>query len=130
VILVDTSAWIEFLRDTGSPECNEVERLLDGQIAITDPVMMEVLAGARDEAHLHQLRGLIGRAQIEHCIPADFAEGALLYRRCRVRGETVRRLFDCLIAAVAIRRSWPLLHFDADFETLARHSALEVHRAA
>ena len=130
MILVDTSAWIEFLRDTGSSACNEVDRLLGGQIAITDPIMMEVLAGARDEAHLHQLRGLIGRARTEHCTPADYAEAALLYRSCRVRGETVRRLFDCLIAAVAIRRSWPVLHCDADFETLARHTALELHAAA
>jgi predicted nucleic acid-binding protein len=130
VILVDSSAWIEFLRDTGSPTCDEVERLLGEEIAITDPVMMEVLAGARDEAHLHQLRGLLGRARIEHCIPADFAEAALLYRTCRTRGETVRRLVDCLIAAVAIRQSWPVLHHDADFEALARHTALQVHDAA
>ncbi|HEX4127418.1 MAG TPA: PIN domain nuclease [Acidimicrobiales bacterium] len=130
MILVDTSAWIEFLRDTGSPECDEVERLLDGQVAITDPIMMEVLAGARDEHHLHQLRGLMGRARMEHCTPADFAEAALLYRTCRARGETVRRLFDCLIAAVAIRRSWRVLHHDADFDTLARHTALEIHGTA
>jgi predicted nucleic acid-binding protein len=129
VILVDTSAWIEFLRDTGSRTGDEVERLLGEEIAITDPVMMEVLAGARDEAHLHQLRGLLGRARMEHCIPGDFTEAALLYRTCRTRGETVRRLLDCLIAAVAIRQSWRLLHHDADFETLARHTALQVHGA-
>jgi predicted nucleic acid-binding protein len=129
VILVDTSAWIEFLRDTGSPTCEEVERLLGEEIAITDPVMMEILAGARDEAHLHQLRGLLGRARIERCIQADFAEAALLYRTCRTRGETVRRLLDCLIAAVAIRKSWQLLHHDTDFDALARHTTLEIHGA-
>ena len=129
MILVDSSAWIEFLRDTGSPTCEEVERLLSGDIAITDPVMMEILAGARDETHLHQLRGLLGRARIEHCTPADHSEAALLYRLCRNRGGTVRRLIDCLIAAVAIRQSWPVLHQDADFDTLEHHTTLQIHRA-
>jgi predicted nucleic acid-binding protein len=45
VIVVDTSAWIEFLRDTGSPVCIAVEDLLDDEIAICDPISMEVLAG-------------------------------------------------------------------------------------
>ena len=29
MILIDTSAWVEFLRDTGSAVCNQVEALLD-----------------------------------------------------------------------------------------------------
>ena len=56
--------WIEFLRDTGSPVCIAVEDLLDDDIAICDPISMEVLAGARSEAHLAQLRGLLARAVV------------------------------------------------------------------
>ncbi len=47
MILIDTSAWIEFLRDTGSPACRAVDELLDGDIAVCDPIRMELLAGAR-----------------------------------------------------------------------------------
>ena len=50
MILVDTSAWIEFLRDTGTPVCDEVDRLLARDVAICDAIRMEVLAGARDDA--------------------------------------------------------------------------------
>jgi hypothetical protein len=128
VILVDTSAWIEFLRDTGSSTCDEVDRLLAAEIAICDPVRMEVLAGARDEAHLRQLRGLLARATLLPSGPADHEAAAALYRACRRQGETVRKLIDCLIAAVAIRESVPVLHADADFDVLARHTALQVHR--
>jgi len=38
VILIDTSAWVEFLRGTGSPVCNLVEDLLDAEIATCDAV--------------------------------------------------------------------------------------------
>ena len=61
MILVDTSAWIEFLRDTGSDVCNAVDEFLDADIAICDAIAMEVLAGARDDVHLQALRGLLGR---------------------------------------------------------------------
>jgi predicted nucleic acid-binding protein len=124
VIFIDSSAWVEFLRDTGSAVCDQVDRLLDDDIAITDPVLMEVLAGARDEHHLRDLRALLGRAQMVHCAPPDFDAAAVLYRRCRHGGETIRRLIDCLIGAVALRIAVPVLHADADFEVLARHTAL------
>ena len=129
MILVDSSAWIEFLRDTGSPVCDEVDRLLEAEIAVTEPVLMEVLAGARDDRQLHQLRGLLGRARMVHCLPGDFDAAAGLYRRCRRQGATVRRLVDCLIAAVAVREGIPLLHADADFDSLSRCTELTTHPA-
>jgi predicted nucleic acid-binding protein len=128
VILVDTSAWVEFLRGTGSPVCEELDRLLGAKIATTEPVVMEVLAGARDEKHLHQLRALLGRAELLRCQSADYLSAAQLYRQCRQRGETVRRLIDCLIGAVALRHNAPILHNDADFDVLARHAGLTLHR--
>lgn len=128
MILIDSSAWIEFLRGTQSPVCEEVERRIAGDVATTDPILMEILTGARDEHHLRQLRGLLGRARMLHCQPADYDSAALLYRRCRRRGDTVRRLIDCLIAAVAIREDLPILHADSDFDVLARHTELTTHQ--
>ena len=107
MILVDTSAWIEFLRDTGSPACLLVDELLAGEIAICDAVRMEVLAGARDESHLLSLRRLLARAVAIPTLSTDYEDAAALYRRCRREGETVRKLIDCLIASVAIRAGAP-----------------------
>jgi predicted nucleic acid-binding protein len=129
VILIDTSAWIEFLRDTGSPACGRVDELLSGAIATCDAIRMEVLAGARDEEHLHVLRRMLARARLLPLVSADYETAAGLYRTCRRKGETVRKLIDCLIAAVAIREGIPLLHADADFEVLARHTPLRTDKA-
>lgn len=129
MILVDTSAWVEFLRDTGSPVCVEVDRLLAHDMAVCDPVRMEVLAGARDEVHLRSLRGLLARATTLPTDPIDYEYAAAMYRSCRARGETVRKLVDCLIGAVAVRHDVPVLHADADYEILARHTQLSVHEA-
>ena len=126
MILVDTSAWVEFLRDTGSPICTRVDELLDGEIATCDPIRMEVLAGARDESHLNDLRRLLARASVVDLVSGDYEDAAAFYRTCRRRGETVRKLIDCLIGAVAIRADVPVLHADNDFSVLARHTPLQL----
>ena len=130
MIFIDTSAWIEFLRNTESTVCTLVGELLDSEVAICDAVRMEVLAGGRDESHLLQLRRLLARATVLPTSPTDYDEAAMLYRRCRRQGETVRKLIDCLIASTAIRAGVPVLHNDADFDVLARHTELRVYRAA
>lgn len=128
MILIDSSAWVEFLRDTGSPVCIRVDELLGGDIATCDPIRMEVLAGARDERHLSDLRRLLARASLAPTEPVDYEDAAALYRACRRDGGTVRKLIDCLIASVAIRAGAPILHADADFDVLARHTALRINR--
>lgn len=126
MILIDTSAWVEFLRDTGSPVCKRVDALLGASIATCDAVRMEVLAGARDDRHLVELRRLLARGSSISIEPADWETAAGLFRTCRRRGETVRRMVDCLIAAVAIRADVPVLQADSDFVTLARHTPLRL----
>jgi len=129
--LVDTSAWVEYLRATGSATHDAVRQLLANEepAHTTDVVVMEVLAGARDGDHRDRLRRLLARC--EHAPVAgldDFETAADLYRACRSRGEPVRALTDCLIAVVALRASLTVLHADRDFEVLARHSDLRATR--
>jgi predicted nucleic acid-binding protein len=126
VILIDSSAWIEFLRDTGSPACDRVEALVDAEIATCDPIRMEILAGARSDAHLADLRALLARATLLPTAPAHYEQAAALYRRARWSGLTVRHLRGCLIAAVAIDHGVPMLHADRDFDAICRVSPLVV----
>jgi predicted nucleic acid-binding protein len=126
--LVDTSAWVEFLRATGSPVHLRLRGLLqrDEAVATTELVVMEILAGARDDAHLDRLRrAALGRCRVlaGHGL-ADYEEAAAIYRYCRSRGATIRKFSDCLIAAVAIRAGVPLLHADQDFDQIAHHCPL------
>ncbi len=130
MILVDTSAWIEFLRATGSTAHRSVRELLDdgAELKTTEVVVMEVLAGGRDDEHLESLGRLLSRCEL---VPVeglrDYEQAASLYRRCRRAGVTVRSLTDCLIAAVALRADLVVLHSDRDFDALARHVGLVTH---
>ena len=128
MILVDSSAWIEFQRATGSAADRRLTAAIEAEelLATTGTILLEILAGARDERHAGDLRRLLDRCtflQLEE--PSDHEAAAALYRACRREGSTIRRLPDCLIAAVAIRTGASLLHQDADFEAIARHARLE-----
>lgn len=129
VVLADTSALIEYLGATGGPAHLACRSLVSsGEAALTDPVLMEVLAGAssRDVAAIRQA------AFDLHFLPVapvfDYESAAEIYRTCRSAGETVRSLMDCLVAAVAIREDVELLHDDADFDVIARHTRLRIYR--
>lgn len=129
MILVDSSAWIEFLRATGSAAHLRLRSALErgADLAGTDVVVMEILAGARDDADRHRLRRLLyGLEFLGVEGPADYERAADLYRACRAGGETPRKLSDCLIAAVAIRNDATLLCEDSDFLAIARHSPLRL----
>ena len=129
MILVDSSAWIEFLRATGSPAHLRLRAALQQGVALasTDVIVMEILAGARDEADRDRLRRLLyGQEFLAVDGPADYEAAVELYRLCRKGGETPRKLSDCLIAAVAIRNDAELLCEDADFLAIARHAPLRL----
>lgn len=127
MILADSSAWIEYLRRTESVADRRMDALLgEDAVAVTDVVLMEVLAGARDELDSIRLRRLLRRCEPFPTTPVDYEAAAQLHRACRAGGETVRKLTDCLIAAVAIRTGVRVLSADADFTVLSRHTALEL----
>lgn len=122
MILADSSAWVEYDRATGSVVDERVAELIasNGPLAVTEPVLMEVLASARDDAREVQLRGLLRRCELLTFEPvADFDGATRIYRRCRAVGVTPRGLLDCMIAAVAWRRGATLLTCDVDLDQVA-----------
>ena len=88
--IIDTSAWIEFLRGTGSRTNLKVRELIDYDAQICDPVRMELLAGARDQQHVTQLEKLLARATTIKTEPVDYDNAAAIYRACRKLGVTIR----------------------------------------
>ena len=129
MILVDSSAWIEFLRATGSQAHHRLRAALedDTALASSDVIAMEILAGARDAADRDRLRRLLyGLEFLAVEGPADYEAAAEIFRACRRGGETPRKLTDCLIAAVAIRSDAELLCADSDFAVIARHADLRL----
>lgn len=122
MILADTSAWVEFDRATHSPADVRIAQLIadDGPLVVSQPMVMEVLAGARSDARQHDLRRMLLRFELAHFdAVTDFDGATRIYRRCRQVGVTPRGMIDCMIAAVAHRRGLALLAWDADIIRVA-----------
>jgi predicted nucleic acid-binding protein len=118
MILVDTSAWIEFFRGR-EPVASMVDELLEAnEVALCGPVVTELYRGLR-AAERRKVMPLF--AACHHLDqPSSFWEDAgELGSAAGRRGATVKSL-DLLIATYALAHSVPLLSTDKDFITLER----------
>jgi predicted nucleic acid-binding protein len=133
VILVDTSAWVEYDRATGSAVDRRLTDLItrDRWIAVTEPVIMEVVAGARSDTREADLRRLLLRFELLRFDSAvDFDAAARIYRSCRRVGVTPRGIVDCMIASVAHRHSAALLALDGDLARVADVVGIDIDDAS
>ena len=133
MILVDTSAWVEYDRATDSRVDRRLSELIETSdlVAVTEPVAMEVLGCARDDRREADLGRLLRRFELLGFDPvADFDGAVRIHRRCRTVGIKPRGMVDCMIAAVAWRREATLLAHDADMDRVASVIGLRLDEAS
>jgi len=124
VILVDTSIWIDLLRNgrAGTAAKTTANHVTCGLI------LQEVLQGLPEDTISQEFRGaILIIPRLDDPLPAQvFLEAAEIYQAGRRKGYTVRSTIDCLIAAIAIRNAVPVWHKDRDFTAIARFTPLRV----
>ena len=122
--LADSSAWIDYLRDSSSPPLREF--INDSDVTHTEPDAMELLSGTRDQTELHRVaRMLQGTTLVPFDSASDFAAAAELRRRS-LRQRLRVGVVDCMIVAVASRYDVPLITKDRPQAELARSLGLRV----
>jgi predicted nucleic acid-binding protein len=133
MILLDTSALIEFLNRTNSYHDKAVESLIssDSDIAIADITLTEVLQGIRSEHDYREvLSSLMNLPVLSLKDHTSYINAADLYRKCRSKGLTIRSTVDLLIAQTAIEHYAELLHNDRDFEAISSVSSLKLYHVS
>lgn len=131
MILIDTSAFIEFLNRTGSREDVIIEHLLmdDEEVALPDLALTEILQGIRDEHEYAEVKkSLLMFPILSLAGTNSYVAAAELYRKCRKKGATVRNTVDLLVAQIAIENKATLLHNDRDFVAIAGVCDLKVYK--
>jgi predicted nucleic acid-binding protein len=123
VILVDSTVWIDLLRNCATIPVNQLRKLIDaGEAAVAPVIVQEVLQGAANAVgfgKLHAYFTAIPMSGADNAVDLHIA-AARLYARARWQGVTPRSPHDCLIAATAVEEKLLLLHDDRDFEHLAQ----------
>ena len=133
-VLVDTSVWIDHLRDRQSAAVAELASWLSDdadRILVNDVVTTELLRGVKTDADATQLQSALDKLpQAEPITRADWLLSARVYRSCRSAGLTIRSPMDCLMAAHAMRLGVAVLSIDRDFEAIASCTPLHLHALA
>lgn len=126
MILVDSSVWVDYLRNSPTPQVALLEQLLGREpIATGDLILTEVLQGCRSERQFTDTLGLLGGLEmVEIGGRAAAVEAARNLRRLRDRGITIRKTIDCLIATRCIADGYSLLYSDRDFDPFVEHLGL------
>lgn len=126
MIVVDSSVWIGHLRDRPSVAVQKLRAIESpGDILVGDLVLLEVLQGARDEAHAARIERNLRQFTLCRMLDDDLAVAAARnYRAMRRAGATVRKTIDIIIGTFCLEHGHVLLHEDSDFDLMQRHLGL------
>ncbi|MFH2220490.1 MAG: PIN domain nuclease [Pseudomonadota bacterium] len=130
MVLVDTTAWIDFFAARSSDHVAALENLIRNRedICICGIVLTEVLQGIRKDSEFKKTRDLFHSLLFLPMPYPVFLRAAEIYRGLRRKGITIRKSVDCMIASVAIENDMPLLHNDKDFEAIEEHCGLKSYK--
>jgi predicted nucleic acid-binding protein len=126
VILVDSSVWIDHLRNTITRQVSQLRSLVSSEeMLVGDLILCEVLQllSTNEEAAL--VEEALREFEIVSLVDPELAvKAASNYRFLRSRGFTVRRTIDLIIGTFCIERGHSLLHADRDFAPMERFLGL------
>jgi predicted nucleic acid-binding protein len=124
MVIVDTTAWVDYLNDVAAPHTDWLDRELDRQrLGLTDLILSEVLQGVRDEREAAETRRELLKFEVYTTGGVELAVAAARnYRALRAKGRTI----DCWIATFCLLNGHTLLHNDSDFDPFEQHLGLRV----
>ena len=120
MILVDTSVWIEVLRDRQGDVVESFRKKTYGEILVLSRfTQLELLQGAKSGGEWKLLEHYLSTQLYLEATEKTWADAARIFFELRRKGITVRSSIDCCIAQIALEHDAFLLHKDADFDRIA-----------
>jgi predicted nucleic acid-binding protein len=128
VVIVDTSAWIEFFRNGEPAVVRKVDLCLEKNlVGIGDLIYCEIMQGIKSPTERKTISALMLSLPRYDMVGFTIAEKAAEnYRLLRVKGITIRKTIDVLIATFCVESGFQLVHYDRDFNNMAPVFGLEI----
>jgi len=128
MIVVDTSAWIDYFRGIVAPHTDILDTELQKNRIITgDLIIVELLQGFRNRKEYVQARKLIETLEYRDLAGKAIAlKTAANFRLLRSKGITIRKTIDVIIATFCIENKFRLIHNDHDFDPMEKYLGLKV----
>ena len=116
--LADTSVFARLSKPAVAAAVSPL--MSQGHVAVCAPVIFELGFGARDDADYDALLSRMDAFESVPVTDGDHQRSLAIQGRLAEQGRhRAVSLVDTLVAAVAENRDLTVLHYDADFETIA-----------
>jgi len=124
MILVDTSVWIDFLKNKKSTQVTKLDNIISHDIpfGINEFIYQELLQGTKTLEEFKLLKSYLDTQKFyslknnKDC----YSEAAMRYFLCRKAGITIKSTIDMLIVQTCLSHDLALLHNDSDFDKIAK----------
>ena len=128
MVVVDSSVWIDYFNGRVTRQTDLLDSLLGRElVVIGDIILTEVLQGFRSDRDYRKAKRLLDSLIFKPMLGKEAAvKSAENYRHLRMKGVSVRKTIDVVIATFCISSNLPLLHDDRDFEPMEKHLNLKV----
>lgn len=121
MIIVDTSVWIEILRDKTGVTVKAFKQSIGSEdYVLTRFTQLELLQGSKNEKEWAILSDYLSTQYYIEASSRTWEDAARIYFELRRKGKTINSPIDCCIAQIAIETDTSLLHQDKDFEVIAK----------
>jgi predicted nucleic acid-binding protein len=130
MIVVDTSAWIDYFRGIVAPHTDTLDsQLQTNRIIIGDLIIIELLQGFKTKKEYDQARKLIEKLEYRDLVGRTIAlKSAENFRILRSKGITVRKTIDVIISTFCIENGFQIIHNDSDFDPMEKYLGLKVKK--
>jgi len=130
MVIVDTSVWIDYFNGRYNKFTEKLEDLEKKKYDIftTGIIITEILSGIRSSKDYKIIKEkLLQLPYVNLIYPSTYIESALIFKKGKKTGITIRKIIDCLIAQLAIENGLLLLHHDKNFDRIATFSKLKIY---
>jgi hypothetical protein len=126
MIMVDSSVWIDYFTGVINKQTDTLDKILGLRpIAVGDLILSEVLQGFRRDRDYEAAKTLFDELTVFEMLGKNMAlKSVENFRALRMKGITIRKTADVIIASFCIERKLPLLFSDKDFNPFVKHLGL------
>jgi predicted nucleic acid-binding protein len=117
-VLIDTSVWIAYFRNTSAELCESVETMMsDAEICVPNIVLAELLQGSKSEREIRTIESFLGTFTIVDQGEDSWVNAGKLAYELRKKGKAVN-LADCYIAVIANEQGCSIFTLDEHFKDI------------
>jgi len=125
-VLIDTSVWIAFFRNT-SPELSEkVDKLIsNAEVCVPQIVIAELIQGSKSDREITTIESFVDAFTIVGQTEDTWVEAGKLAYNLKKKGKTIN-LADCYIAIIAQEQGCKVYTLDEHFKVIQKSIGIKL----